>query len=543
MLQSKPETSTRDLRFLPGVHATVQGELSFVSPEAQVQRTAELLGAEVIVAVVSAPGPSVRGRLAERIDDVIERELAARGAPSPYLTEWSSMPEGAEARLADQLFRARTVGAAGIALAMGSLARIAHPTLTPEDSEMLRVLKRATGSVPLVVMIDDGDVQLDAYAPPKPLGCMLEAAALPAPTEEAYRRRDKLVEALAPRAPFEVVVATGDVAVGPEDSETTVDAPVREIAAEATTSRVLDEARPGSPAAARRRATAGIPVSGPSDYWRSWAVALAAARGPQPLAAFERLFIDSYMPLANAIASGAHDPRAIRAHDDFRQGFERSYTDAFAAFGATARRPRLVMDAFDIASKLARLHHARSSQVLVVDSMRYDLGCLVRDRIAERASGAAALTHESILWSALPTTTFRQLETLARGMDALRERAPDEPTESLRGVRAESVRRLRVGSREMYKLDVVPAMLEALVDPSAGADAGPAHVVEAMGGIASSVADGILRHLRGLGPRTLLFVVGDHGFTIDRKGRVTQGGASPEEVLVPCFAYLVADLH
>src|SRR5262249_45387299 len=130
-----------------------------------------------------------------------------------------------------------------------------------------------------------------------------------------------------------------------------------------------------------RRVTAGVPVSGPKDAWRSWAIALAGARGPQPLAAFERLFAESYVPLANAIAAGLDDPRALPAYDDFRRSFERSYTDAFNAFGATNRRPRLVMDAYDIASKQARLSNARSSHVLVVDSMRFDLGCLVRDAL------------------------------------------------------------------------------------------------------------------------------------------------------------------
>src|SRR4051812_7027250 len=138
--------------------AALVGGISFASAEAQVQRTAELLGADAIVVVMSPPAASIRGRLAERLDDIIERELGARGAPSPYLTEWSAMPDDIEARLADQLFRARTVGATGIAIAMGSLAAIARPALTPEDSALVRILAKATESVPLVVMIDDGDV-------------------------------------------------------------------------------------------------------------------------------------------------------------------------------------------------------------------------------------------------------------------------------------------------------------------------------------------------------------------------------------------------
>src|SRR5437764_15001272 len=117
------------------------------------------------------------------------------------------------------------------------------------------------------------------------------------------------------------------------------------------------------------------------------------------------------MPLADAIAQGLDDPRALRAHDDFRRAFERAYTDAFATFGVTNRRPRLVMDAHDWAMKQARLHNARAAHVLLVDSLRCDLAWLVRDAFAARSEGHVSLTSETILFSALPTTTLRQLET------------------------------------------------------------------------------------------------------------------------------------
>jgi len=286
----------------------------------------------------------------------------------------------------------------------------------------------------------------------------------------------------------------------------------------------------------RKRATMGIPVSGPNDYWRTWAIALSSARGPQTLATFERLFAESYVPLANAIADGLDDARALRAYDEFRRAFEHTYTEAFTTFGVTNRRPKLVMDAYDLASKQSRLHNARSAHVLVVDSMRYDLGGLVRDQLARTVTGLASLTAETVLWSALPTTTLRQLETFARGMDALRAPSPIEATESLRGRSAEVVRRLRVGSRELYKLDIIPAMLEGCPRETAGLMATHEHIAEA-------VATSLFHHLRTLAPRTLLFIVGDHGFTIDRRGEILHGGASPEEVLVPAQAWLVGDLH
>ena len=113
------------------------------------QRAAELLGDGAMVVEVAAPPASMRGRLCEHIDDFVERALGIRGAPSPYLTAWSAMPEDADARLKDQLFRARTMGATGIAIAMGSLSRIAAPALTPEDSATLRSLAHAAENGPV----------------------------------------------------------------------------------------------------------------------------------------------------------------------------------------------------------------------------------------------------------------------------------------------------------------------------------------------------------------------------------------------------------
>jgi len=68
-------------------------------------------------------------------------------------------------------------------------------------------------------------------------------------------------------------------------------------------------------------------------------------------------------------------------------------------------------------------------------------------------------------------------------------------------------------------------------------------VLQALPEIAESAADAIVRHAETLPPHTLLFVFGDHGFTVDRAGVAREGGASPEEVLVGAFALLVGDVH
>jgi hypothetical protein len=562
----------------------IEGEAVFMSAEAKVQRTTELLGDGALVVEVAPPSTAMRGRLAELIDEVIERELARVGAGCPYIAEWTAMPEDAAARFDDQLFRMKSAGATGLVVALGSIAAIARPALTPEDSATLQRLALATRATPFVLLLDDGDVRALAYAAPMPLDALLEirsthdlttnetivAEAVTTTNEESRpshassyeqaRRRLHVarIEDSAPEPPHGEEASlplppaqeplpfderpTSPIAVAPFQEP--VPMPVEAVAPAPEPDPLpepVPEPKKRVPRDRKRASTVGIPVSGPNDSWRTWAIALSSARGPQTLATFERLFAESYVPLANAIADGLDDARALRAYDEFRRAFERTYTEAFATFGVTNRRPRLVMDAYDIASKQSRLHNARSAHVLVVDSMRYDLGALVRDALARAATGVASLTSETVLWSALPTTTLRQLETFARGMDALRAPSPIEPAESLRGRSAEVVRRLRVGSRELYKLDLVPAMLEGYsreVAWTTSAGASSHHET-----IAEAVAEALFHHLRTVAPRTLVLILGDHGFTVDRRGELLHGGASPEEVLVPAHAWLVGDLH
>jgi hypothetical protein len=290
----------------------------------------------------------------------------------------------------------------------------------------------------------------------------------------------------------------------------------------------------GTTAPASPSAIAGANVVEREERWRGWTLELAAARGPQAPACLEKLFSESYMPLGAALASGLDDPRARTAYDEFRNTFARIYIETFPTFAVTTKRPRMVLDAHDVAARIARLHGARCARLLLVDSMRWDLSRLVQERVGVRLGARAALTDELVLWSALPTTTMRQLETLARGVEALR--APgelDSDAEHPRERTAEFVRRLRVGPREIHKLDYV----EARVQNARGS------VLRSLPDIAQVTADVIARHAESLAPHTLLFVFGDHGFAIDRTGSARQGGASPEEVLVGAFALLVGDVH
>ena len=111
------------------------------------------------------------------------------------------------------------------------------------------------------------------------------------------------------------------------------------------------------------------------------------------------------------------------------------------------------------------------------------------------------------------------------------ETAAESDAEPMRGRTAETIRRVKIGHRDVFKLDVLQARLSE-----------PTSAIE-LRELAGAVADAILRHTQTLAARTLLYVFGDHGFARDRAGAVTQGGASPEEVLVPAFSFLVGSVH
>ncbi|MDP9000053.1 MAG: hypothetical protein M3O46_08080 [Myxococcota bacterium] len=440
------------------------GDVRFASTDERDAASVRLERAGIIVAELEGIGPSARGRLAEVISETIEQALVARGATGAEVT---GLPDR-EATLSDQLFRARRVGATGIAVVLGPLRAAAGicGTLHPSDCATLRFLAGAARDRPLTLFLDDRDAQTAAYGDPVALSQLIPANDW-----------------------------TSTTAISTSTSTST---------------------------------------SSGDDTWRTWTLKLVAARGPQPLATLEHLFAEAYVPLSNAIIGGLDDPRACRARDEFSDSFATGYADAFPTFAATTKRPRMVLDVHDAASRIARLHGARTMRPLLVDAMRWDVSRLIEAAVVARLGVRAALTDQLLLWSALPTTTIRQLETIARGFEALRAPATleDDP-QPARGRNAEHVRRMRVGPRELYKLDIVQSRVQAALGD----------VARELPEIADAAAEAIVRHVETLAPRTLLFVFGDHGFTIDKRGVACQGGASPEEVLVGGFALLIGDVH
>ncbi len=272
--------------------------------------------------------------------------------------------------------------------------------------------------------------------------------------------------------------------------------------------------------------------------WQSWVSNLVAARGPKPLSVIERMFVTDYTRLREAVRRGVADPSANEVLDEWRDAFTSSYGEAYDALRVRGKRPTMVLDLPELAKRLGRLQGAKRVQLFLVDGMRFDLGIMIQERL--RKCAAAALTERLLLWSALPSVTSHQLELLGRGPDGLKDRPvlDESPALVARGRAALTPRRVRTGTLEILKLDVVEDMLRQPGLP----------VLDRLEGIADAAAEAIAAHIEKLPERTMVVVFGDHGFALDPQAvgtteEVKQGGASPEEVLVPAFAWLTGATH
>jgi hypothetical protein len=188
---------------------------------------------------------------------------------------------------------------------------------------------------------------------------------------------------------------------------------------------------------------------------------------------------------------------------------------------------------------VARLHGAKSTHLVLVDAMRFDLGMRVHDRMCEALTSQATCTERLLLWAALPTTTPVQLDLLAHGPEGLANPPvpSDQEEPGLRGRSSPTLRRIKLGGRDVLKLDLIQARLH---------EAGPP-LPDRFDALADEVASVLASHARNLPPRSLMLVFGDHGFRMESSGSGTSagssGGASPEEVLGPGFAWLIGDVH
>jgi hypothetical protein len=424
----------------------------------------------LVVDVARLP-PAVRSRLGDTLDAAIEGQLVAHGAPPPGIDASAD----AAAALDDQLQRAESLKVRGVCVALTTLGALVDEEglLDPRDSRTLRFFARALRDRPILFALDARDRELPAFDAPAPLEDILQNA-----------------------------------------SNAAADAPARVEA-------------PAAPAPDTEPRGAVV------HAWPIWVQALRDARGPQSLASFERLFVHHFVPLDAAIASGLDDPRAVAAHAEFRRSFEHAYGEAFGTFAITGKRPRMVFDVPELATKVARLHGARTVHLVLVDSLRWDTSERLKELLLAKISGDATHVESQLLWSALPTTTPRQLELLARGAEVLREPAGPQEEEPVRGRTSEIIRRVKIGARDLYRLDYLDARLRERETTRP----------EELDGHLEACATILARHLQPLPARTLVYVFGDHGFSVDREGRVVQGGAQVEQVLVGGHAFLVGALH
>ena len=267
---------------------------------------------------------------------------------------------------------------------------------------------------------------------------------------------------------------------------------------------------------------------------------LRRAAGPRPVKEIERLFVEHYVPLSEALLQGFEDRQAETSLLGWRAAFEKSYHDGFTAMRVSGKRPTMVLDAPEVAARVGRLNGARSVQLVLVDGLRFGLAARVNANLKERLGARASLVDEGLLWSALPTVTPVQLKLLAQGAQGLRELDPASERETTvrRDGSVTTLRRERIGRRDLLKLDVVEARLR---EPGAAYDA-------RMHELALEVTQVIEKLAAELPPRTLLYVFGDHGFTMrtqgqDRTTPAEQGGSSPEEALVSGSAWLLSEVH
>jgi len=340
-----------------------------------------------------------------------------------------------------------------------------------------------------------------------------------------------------PNSDESVETAATDVAGTPNSDESV------ETAATDLETATTDEVAPPEPIGESIGASA-VELNRPlnpeaAHAWRHWMQKLDNARGPKPLNAIEQLFINAYVPLADAYHRGIAGAEAKSILEHWSSSFSRSYSEAFDAMRIRGRRPMMVLDIPEAAQRLARLHGARSVQFVLVDGMRFDLGLRVENLLVASLGQQATLTDRFLMWSALPTTTATQLELISRGAEGLKssELHAETPVLVARGRQASTLRRVRAGSRELLKLDLVEARL---------AESG-GKAATRLDELAVEISDALTSAFAKMAPRTLVAVFGDHGFCLDATaqgtGSLRQGGATPDEVLVPGYAWLVGQTH
>lgn len=530
--------------------------------------------ARAIVLFVPTPEP---GKLGAAIDADMEAVLASRGAMPASIAEGAPV----QAIVADQIHRAAALPVRGVCICLPKLGALApNGMLTDDDATALSAwmaVAREEKRLRVVVLLDEEDravtlrvpvplatyldggsslergKSMEAHKTPSPPPAIADTLRPPAPPRfeaelELDTKERRTVAApmqeLAERVQYRVdegldeedLVELREAEAKAQAQREAEQEALRLNAERAEAERLQAERRKAERLEAERLEAERAARLVQTATWRTFAMELDAARGPKPVAAIEKLFAQRYIPLLGAIARGEADAAIDNVVSEWRSSFAESYEASFGSIKVTAKRPPMVMDAPEVAHKVARLASARQVKLILVDSMSFDLGERVSVRIAAALDKRAVLVERSVLWSALPSTTPTQMHLLARGTEGLKDiPGPVSEPEVTRGRTVNAVRRERLGAREILKLDLVEARLRGT---------GPSYD-ERLDNIADEVASILVRLFESFPARTLAYVFGDHGFILNAgsNGRgsapSSQGGASPEEVLVSGQGWLV----
>src|SRR5438874_13317063 len=128
----------------------VRGEVRFVKTGEAVEPP------EALVVTVRAYGTQ-RGGLGEHVEEAIENALRTLGGGAAGI----EFDRDEDARLSDELFRARRLGFGGIALRLMAVRALCAPVggLDAADARTIAFYARATVGRPLVLLMDEGGMR------------------------------------------------------------------------------------------------------------------------------------------------------------------------------------------------------------------------------------------------------------------------------------------------------------------------------------------------------------------------------------------------
>jgi hypothetical protein len=540
--------------------------------------------AERVEVQLQSPGPESRSKLSALVLSSIEAQLERLGAAPRGWTARDSL----EMVLSDQLYRSRLLGAGGIALKLGALDGIADAEggLSLEDSHALRRMFALAEIEPLQVFLPEPSAHLGVLGAPQRLSDWLppgartgrvasieyaaaepdgapaaDPASLAPPQLDAFvrglERADTAAESSAPQPG--VPASAGE----PDEHErpTVVPKVLPTDCAVAATANAAVAAPAPEPALALPQEPAVTPapkpaaapapdlqpaVGGPDgaaveatrreDQQRrcaAWLTQLQSMQGPKQHASIERAFLTAYLPLAREVATGKVPQEFRSAVESWAEGFAHGYASAFKTLTTHARRPTMVRDIFDVGQRWLNQYRARNFQVLLVDSMRCDLGQRLNELLERRLAGQAVCRDQALLWAALPSNAGAQRlgET---GPSRSPQTAALPPAATPGPAAAGAVETLRIGSRELFRVDQLSADLAKAGEPEP----------QRLERLAALLADAVVPWLKARAPDTLVVVFGDHGFHWQAGAQGTsaaqRGGALPEQVLVPASAWLLS---